>query len=404
MFRMKSKNMSMMMSLKEQSSPSLVRQVIFNSSGPNQMAMILVTGGCGFIGRHVVEELLENGYEVRVLDALIDQVHGGAETSLPETAEIMRGDVRDKTAVERALSGAAGVIHLAAEVGVGQSMYEIARYVGGNDLGTAVLLEAMIGRPPKRIVVASSMSVYGEGRYETADGAQLEAVRRRSDQIKTGQWNPRGADGEVLRPVATDEEKPVDLASIYALTKYAQEKQVLIFGEAYGVEAVALRLFNVFGVGQALSNPYTGVLANFASRLANGQPPMIFEDGEQRRDFVHVRDVARAFRLALEKPNASGHVINIGSGRAYTIAEVATLLADAMGVPDIRPEIMNKARSGDIRNCFADIAKARELLGFEPHFKLECALGPFADWVRHTEAVDRGAEMKRHLEERGLVS
>ncbi|MGV4797378.1 NAD-dependent epimerase/dehydratase family protein [Rhizobium sp. F40D2] len=368
------------------------------------MVMILVTGGCGFIGRHVVEELLDNGYEVRVLDALIDQVHGDAETALPEAAEIMRGDVRDKTAVERALLGADGVIHLAAEVGVGQSMYEIARYVGGNDLGTAVLLEAMIGRLPKRVVVASSMSVYGEGRYETADGVQLGLVRRRGDQIKAGQWNLRGADGKVLRPVATDEEKPVDLASIYALTKYAQEKQVLIFGEAYGVEAVALRLFNVFGAGQALSNPYTGVLANFASRLANGQPPMIFEDGEQQRDFVHVRDVARAFRLALEKPSAPGHVINIGSGQAYTIAEVATLLADAMGVPEVPPEIMNKARSGDIRNCFADIAKAHELLGFEPRFKLENALGPFVDWVRQTGAIDRGAEMKRQLEERGLVS
>ncbi|MBY2951183.1 NAD-dependent epimerase/dehydratase family protein [Rhizobium leguminosarum] len=368
------------------------------------MAMILVTGGCGFIGRHVVEELLDNGYEVRVLDALIDQVHGDAETAPPEAAEIMRGDVRDKTAVERALLGADGVIHLAAEVGVGQSMYEIARYVGGNDLGTAVLLEAMIGRRPRRVVVASSMSVYGEGRYETAEGAQLDLVRRRSDQIRAAQWDPRGADGNDLRPVATDEEKPVDLASIYALTKYAQEKQVLIFGEAYCVEAVALRLFNVFGAGQALSNPYTGVLANFASRLANGQPPMIFEDGEQRRDFVHVRDVARAFRLALEKPNAPGHVINIGSGQAYTITEVATLLADAMGVPEIRPEIMNKARSGDIRNCFADIAKARELLGFEPRFKLENTLGPFADWVRNAGAIDRGAEMKRQLEERGLVS
>ncbi|MBY5645066.1 NAD-dependent epimerase/dehydratase family protein [Rhizobium leguminosarum] len=368
------------------------------------MALILVTGGCGFIGRHVVEELLDNGYEVRVLDALIDQVHGDAETSLPETAEILRGDVRDKTAVERALSGADGVIHLAAEVGVGQSMYEIARYIGGNDLGTAVLLEAMIGRRPKRVVVASSMSVYGEGRYETADGAQLDLVRRRSEQIKAGQWNLRDVDGKALKPIATDEEKPVDLASIYALTKYAQEKQVLIFGEAYGVEAVALRLFNVFGAGQALSNPYTGVLANFASRLANGQAPMIFEDGEQRRDFVHVRDVARAFRLALEKPNAPGHVINIGSGQAYTITEVATLLAEAMGVPEIRPEIMNKARSGDIRNCFADIAKARELLGFEPRFKLENALGPFVDWVKQTGAIDRGAEMKRQLEERGLVS
>lgn len=368
------------------------------------MARILVTGGCGFIGRHVTEELLDSGYDVRVLDALIDQVHGDSEATLPEAVEVQRGDVRDRQAVEAALEGVDAVIHLAAEVGVGQSMYEIARYVGGNDLGTAVLLECMIGRPIKRVVVASSMSVYGEGRYKNTEGDALGLVRRKSDQVKQGQWNLKSSDGRELVPVPTDEEKPVDLASIYALTKYAQERQVLIFGEAYGVDAVALRLFNVFGAGQALSNPYTGVLANFAARLANRQPPMIFEDGKQRRDFVHVRDVARAFRLALEKPAASGHVINIGSGRAYTISQVATLLAEAMDLPDIAPDIMNKARSGDIRNCFADISKARELLGFEPAFPLETSLTPFVEWVRDTGAIDRAAEMKQQLEERGLVS
>lgn len=368
------------------------------------MAVILVTGGCGFIGRHVTEELLDNGYEVRILDALIDQVHGDAEAKLPDAAQVIYGDIRDKAAVDKALEGVDSVIHLAAEVGVGQSMYEIARYVGGNDLGTAVLLETMINRPIRRIVVASSMSVYGEGRYRTVDGRLLDLVRRKSERVKAGQWDPIGPRGEALTPIATDEEKPVDLASIYALTKYMQERQVLIFGEAYGIDAVALRLFNVFGAGQALSNPYTGVLANFASRLSNGQPPMIFEDGKQRRDFVHVRDVAKAFRLALEKPRAAGHVINIGSGQSYTITEVATLLAEAMEVPDIRPDIMNKMRSGDIRNCFADISKAHELLGFDPGYRLEDSLGPFADWVRSAGAIDRGAEMKRQLEERGLVS
>ncbi len=368
------------------------------------MSKILVTGGCGFIGRHVTEELINNGYQVRILDALIDQVHGDAETVVPDEAEVIRADVRDKDAVKQALDGVDGVVHLAAEVGVGQSMYEIARYVGGNDLGTAVLLESMIGLPIKRIVVASSMSVYGEGLYATPDGGRLDFIRRKADRVRGGEWNPEGPNGETLTPVATDEEKPVDLASIYALTKYAQEKQVLIFGEAYEIDAVALRLFNVFGAGQALSNPYTGVLANFASRLANNQPPTIFEDGEQRRDFVHVRDVALAFRLALEQPQARGHVINVGSGQAYTIAEVATLLAEAMGVPEIKPEILNKARSGDIRNCFADISKARELLGFEPRFRLEKSLQPFVEWVRQTGAIDRGAEMRRQLEERGLVS
>lgn len=368
------------------------------------MKQILVTGGCGFIGRYVTQELLEQGYIVRILDSLIDQVHGDAAAAAPAGVDLIRADVRDKAAVSEALAGVDGVIHLAAEVGVGQSMYEIARYVGGNDLGTAVLLEAMIGTPIRRVVVASSMSVYGEGLYRAADGTDFGSVRRRLSDIKGGGWDPRAPDGQPLTPAPTDEHKPVDLASIYALTKYAQERQVLIFGEAYNVDAVALRLFNVFGPGQALSNPYTGVLANFAARLINGQPPMIFEDGQQRRDFVHVRDVARAFRLALEQRSAAGHVINIGSGSAYAIADVATMLAEALGVPHLEPDIMGKARSGDIRNCFADISRARELLGFEPRFRLEDSLEEMARWVRQAQAVDRGAEMKRQLEERGLVS
>ena len=368
------------------------------------MKQILITGGCGFIGRHVTEELREQGYGVRILDSLIDQVHSDAAAAVPGGVDLIRADVRDKAALVEALDGIDGVIHLAAEVGVGQSMYEIARYVGGNDLGTAVLLEAMIDMPVRRIVVASSMSVYGEGLYYTSAGDSIDSVRRRSVDIKAGRWDPVGPDGSGLVPAPTDEQKPVDLASIYALTKYAQERAVLIFGEAYGVDAVALRLFNVFGPGQALSNPYTGVLANFASRLINGQRPMIFEDGRQRRDFVHVRDVARAFRLALEQREAAGHVINIGSGNAYAIADVATMLARAMGVPQLEPDIMGKARSGDIRNCFADISKARDLLGFEPRFRLEDCLDELADWVRQAQAVDRGAEMKRQLEERGLVS
>ncbi len=368
------------------------------------MSKVLITGGCGFIGRHVAEELLAHGYEVRLYDALIDQVHGVAEVRLPEGAEVVRGDMRDADRLRPALKGCDGVIHLAAEVGVGQSMYEIARYVGANDLGTAVLLEAMLANPVGRIVVASSMSVYGEGYYATPDGTLIETIRRKPADIKAGQWNPVGPNGEALTPHPTDERKRVDLASIYALTKYAQEREVLIFGEAYDVPAVALRLFNVFGAGQALSNPYTGVLANFASRLASGQRPTIFEDGEQKRDFVHVRDVARAFRLAYESPQAAGELFNIGSGTAYTISGVARLLAGAMNLPHLQPEILNKSRSGDIRNCFADIGKARELLGYEPRHRLEDSLDEFVEWVRGEVVVDRGAEMRKQLEERRLVS
>jgi dTDP-L-rhamnose 4-epimerase len=365
---------------------------------------ILITGGCGFIGRHVAKELVSRCYRVRIIDSLIEQVHGDEAIALFPGAELIKADIRDKAAVAEALDGVDAVVHLAAEVGVGQSMYEIARYVGVNDLGTAVLLEAMIGRPVTRIVVASSMSVYGEGSYVTTDGRSFGDVRRWPRQLKFGRWEPVSEQGEALTPVATDETKPVDLASIYALTKYAQERSVLLFGQAYAIGAVALRLFNVFGPGQALSNPYTGVLANFASRLANRQPPIIFEDGAQRRDFVHVQDVARAFRLALEQPQATGHVINVGSGRSYSIAEVAALLANTMGVPEIRPDITGKLRAGDIRHCFADVSKAHELLGFAPEHRLETSVGEFAQWVRGARAVDRGPQMKRELEKMGLVS
>lgn len=368
------------------------------------MARLLVTGGCGFIGRHVAAELIAGGHEVRLYDALVEQVHGAGTPKVPDGAEVVVGDMRDAGSLKRALRGCDGVIHLAAEVGVGQSMYEIARYVGANDLGTAVLLEALIEAPVARIVVASSMSIYGEGWYATRDGGKLDTVRRRARDVRAGRWDPVAEDGSALTAVPTGEEKRPDLASIYALTKYAQERAVMIFGDTYETEAVALRLFNVFGAGQALSNPYTGVLANFASRIAKGAPPTVFEDGAQRRDFVHVEDVARAFRLALEVPEAAGEVFNVASGRAYTISGVAELLAREMGREDLAPEVLGKARAGDIRNCFADIAKARKVLGFEPERRLETSLGPFVDWVRGEAVEDRNAQMRRELEARRLVS
>ncbi|MEX6506183.1 NAD-dependent epimerase/dehydratase family protein [Jiella sp. M17.18] len=367
------------------------------------MSRYLVTGGAGFIGRQVCRELLDHGHDVRVLDAMIEQVHGGNETLDLGDVEIHRGDVRDADKVRAALAGIDGVVHLAAEVGVGQSMYEIERYVSANDVGTAVLLQEMIDQPVERIVVASSMSVYGEGRYRTPDGRVVDNARRRPGEIKAGRFEILSDKGEPLEPVATDETKPVDLASIYALTKYQQEQAVLIFGNAYQTDAVALRLFNVFGPGQALSNPYTGVLANFSSRIAAGKAPTIFEDGKQRRDFVHVNDVARAFRLALEKPEATGEVINVGSGRSYSVTQVAEEVARAMG-SDIQPEITGKARTGDIRNCFSDISKAKRLLGFEPQRSLEDSLGELADWVASQTVTDRNEEMRRHLEARGLVA
>ncbi len=364
---------------------------------------VLITGGAGFIGCHVATALLRAGRRVRVLDSFIEQVHppGAPRNAVLDHVELVQGDVRDPDAVSRALRGADKLIHLAAEVGVGQSMYAIDRYVGVNDLGTAVLFQALIEQRVQRVVVASSMSIYGEGLYQTASGAIIEDARRTQHG---GGWDPIGQDGAKLRPLATPETKRPDLASVYALTKYVQERLTLTLAPAYGMQGVALRLFNVYGAGQALSNPYTGVLAIFASRLLNGQRPMVFEDGEQRRDFVHVEDVARAFLLALDEPRADGGAFNIGSGCSVSIGDVGRRFAAAMGRSDLAPEITNKTRVGDIRHCFADISLAREVLGFAPRRSFDDSFGELADWVSRQEAIDRVGEARLELEQRGLVA
>jgi dTDP-L-rhamnose 4-epimerase len=346
--------------------------------------------------------LLAEGYEVRILDRFIEQVHGGTTCVDPvlHSVEIINADVRDPAAVSAAVQGVDKVVHLAAEVGVGQSMYEIDRYVSVNDLGTAVLLKVLLSHPVQRLVVASSMSIYGEGLYKTADGRLLEEVRRQAG----GGWNPRDGDGQELTPVATPEWKRPVLSSVYAITKYTQERLCMNVAPAYGMESVALRMFNVFGAGQALSNPYTGVLAIFAARILNGQPPMIYEDGHQLRDFVHVEDVAQAFLLALEEPGAAGGVFNVGSGQRTTVADVALLLARAMGRDDLQPEFLNKARAGDVRHCFADLSHSRSVLGFDPRRGLIDGLPELADWLARQTATDRVLDARKELEARGLVA
>jgi dTDP-L-rhamnose 4-epimerase len=370
------------------------------------MQRILVTGGAGFIGRHLARALLDSGYEVRVLDSLIEQVHApdGPFDPVMREVELVRADIRDADSVRRALQGVDKVVHLAAEVGVGQSMYAIDRYVSVNDRGTAVLFQELIDCPVGRVVVASSMSVYGEGLYRRDDGSTVEDAERPATRSAQSGWDPVDRHGGRLVPLATPEWKRPSLASVYALTKFTQERLTLTVAPAYGMEAVALRLFNVYGPGQALSNPYTGVLAIFASRLLNGERPLVFEDGEQRRDFVHVEDVARAFVLALEEPAASGGVFNIGSGRDVSIREVGVQLAAAMGRENLEPDILGKARIGDIRHCFADISLARERLGFAPRRRFEDSLGELAAWVERQQAVDRVSQARRELEARGLVA
>jgi len=314
----------------------------------------------------------------------------------------VRGDIRDEAAVARALVGVDKVVHLAAEVGVGQSMYAIEQYVSVNDGGAAVLFEQLAHAPVERVVVASSMSIYGEGLYRDCEGEPHENVER--GVASGGKWDPVDRAGRPLTPIPTPESKRPSLASVYALTKYAQERLTLMLSAAYGIEGCALRLFNVFGPGQALANPYTGVLAIFASRLLNRQRPLVFEDGRQRRDFVHVEDVARAFIAALDRPEATGGVFNIGGGRNYAIAEVAEKLAAAMGRPHLAPEILGKARVGDVRHCFADISLAEERLGFRPSRRLDDSLDELTGWVKAQTAIDRVDHARRELERRGLVA
>jgi dTDP-L-rhamnose 4-epimerase len=360
---------------------------------------ILVTGGAGFIGAHLSSELLARGHRVRVFDALVDQVHPGGRrpAHLHDDVDLVVGDVRDRGAVERALDGIDSVVHLAARVGVGQSMYEIEEYVSANTHGTAVLLQTLIDHPVRKLVVASSMSIYGEGLYVPSG-----AVERTRRDLEAGRWEPRGPEGEALEALPTPESKTCANSSVYALTKYDQERLCLVFGAAYDVPTVALRLFNVYGPEQALSNPYTGVLAIFAARLLNGNPPLVFEDGEQRRDFVNVRDVVRAFSLALESDAADGLPVNIGSGQSVTVNDVARALGTVLQT-DIEPQLMGRYRAGDIRHCFADISRARELLGFEPQVDLSRGLEELSEWLETQTAEDRVDDATRELVARGLA-
>lgn len=367
---------------------------------------VLVTGGAGFIGSHLADALLARGHRVRVLDSLSAQVHGaGAQRPayLARDVELVVGDVRDPRVVRDALSGIDVVYHFAAMVGVGQSMYQVEDYTSVNGLGTAVLLEALIERPVERLVVASSMSIYGEGLYTDAEGRPHAGQERTLDQLRAAQWELRHADGGVLQPVATPETKVPSLASVYALSKYDQERLCLMIGRAYSIPSVALRFFNVYGPRQALSNPYTGVLAIFASRLLNGNPPLIFEDGLQQRDFVSVYDVANACVLAMESEPAIGHALNIGSGRSYTVRDIADRIGRVLDAQFIEPAITGKYRAGDIRHCFADISLARRLLGYEPRVELDDGLVELADWLKDQVAYDRVEEASRELASRGLT-
>jgi len=365
---------------------------------------VLITGGAGFIGSHVADCLLRAGHSVRALDNLCLQVHpdGCRPAYLDGQVELIQGDVRDKRIVQKALKNTDAVIHLAAAVGVGQSMYEIDHYTDVNNRGTAVLLESVLRRPVERLVVASSMSIYGEGLYQGSDGLFVEDCERGVDQLRRGDWDMRDEAGRALDPAPTPEWKKPCLTSVYALSKYDQERLCRMIGRTYDIPVAALRFFNVYGPRQALTNPYTGVLAIFAARLLNNRPPLIFEDGRQRRDFVSVYDIAEACRLALEKPEAAGQVFNIGSGRPFSINEVARKLARAIN-KEIEPEIIGRYRAGDIRHCYADISRARDILGYRSRVWLDSGLEELAEWLEGQHVQDHADKARAELAARGLT-
>jgi dTDP-L-rhamnose 4-epimerase len=369
---------------------------------------VLITGGAGFIGSHLADRLLAEGHQVRALDSLDRQVHTDGERPdyLHADVELHVGDVRDRDAVRRAVQGVDAVVHFAAAVGVGQSMYEIERYTSINALGAAVLLEEVLERRDaiRKLLVASSMSIYGEGQYRNPRTGEtgLAPWLRPESQLAAREWDVLGEDGEPLEPEPTAETKPLRPTSIYAIGKRDHEEMFLAVGAAYGVPAVALRFFNVYGERQALSNPYTGVAAIFASRLLNDRPPLVFEDGRQTRDFIDVRDIARCCVLALDTDSADGRTLNVGTGVPTSVIDVAHVIAQGLG-KEIEPEIVNQYRAGDIRHCYADTRLADELLGFRAEIPFDSGMQELLEWLAGQEAADSVDAARDALVARGLA-
>ncbi|MFJ2784748.1 MULTISPECIES: NAD-dependent epimerase/dehydratase family protein [unclassified Streptomyces] len=340
---------------------------------------VLVTGGAGFIGSHIVTALLRARHEPVVLDALLPRVHPVAPD--PPAAEFVRADVRDPSAVRAALTGVDAVCHQAAMVGLGQDFADTPEYVSCNDLGTAVLLAAMAETGVRRLVLAGSMVVYGEGRYECPRHGLVRPDPRRPEDLAAGRFEPRcGRCGSELLPGLVAEDAPADPRNVYAATKLAQEHLAAAWARTVAGTAVSLRYHNVYGPGMPRDTPYAGVASFFRSALARGEAPRVFEDGRQRRDFVHVRDVARANVRALEalsEPPTGGLVpYNAGSGEPRTIGEAAEALAVAYGGP--APVVTGEFRLGDVRHITADSARLRRDLGWRPEVGFAEGMAEFA--------------------------
>jgi len=369
---------------------------------------VLVTGGAGFIGSHLVDKMVKLGHKVRVFDNLELQVHG-SEGSVPnyldKECEFIKGDIRNKSALRNALKGSGIIFHQAAAVGVGQSMYEIKKYTEVNILGTANLLEILVNENQgiEKLILASSMSVYGEGKYLCKDCGVVYPKLRPLEQLKKREWEVKcPLCGKDVRGMPTDEDKLLYPTSVYAISKRDQEEMCLTIGRAYDIPTVALRYFNVYGPRQALSNPYTGVAAIFSCRILNNSSPRVFENGLQSRDFTHVDDIVQANILAMEKEEANYEIFNVGTGRPSTILDIANLLIKNLG-SSVNIDIVGKYRHGDIRHCYADISKIQKKLGFKPRLKFEEGISDLVEWVKRQKAVDQFEKSQRELKEKKLT-
>ncbi len=373
----------------------------------SNLKRVLVTGGAGFIGSHLVDSLIKSGHKVRVFDNLEPQVHGPKRRKpeyLSEAAKFIRGDVRDEESLRKALEGVEVVVHLAARVGVAQSMYQIRDYVETNTLGTANLLDALIREPKQveKLIVASSMSGYGEGSYECKDCGVVYARMRTESQLESKDYDMYCPNcGELVYPIPTGEDKPFQPESVYAISKKDQEELCMAVGKAYGIPTVALRYFNVYGPRQSLSNPYTGVCAIFSSRIKNNQPPLVYEDGLQTRDFTSVHDIVRATQLVLKNSDTDYQIFNVGTGKPTSVLEIAQVLIKLYG-KDLEPEIVGKARKGDIRHCYADISKIKSF-GFSPKIDLEQGMKELVEWGIGAESRDKSANATDELEKKQLL-
>jgi dTDP-L-rhamnose 4-epimerase len=366
---------------------------------------VLITGGTGFIGSHLARRLSSGGASVTVYDSFDPQVHRRRRPISGPRLRTVAGDVRDRGRLAAELRRSDAVVHFAAAVGVGQSQYQIRHYVDVNLGGTATLLDVLANtrHRVRKLLVAGSMSSYGEGAYECGRCGRVRPALRTARAVRGGRWDPGCPHcGGPLRPVPTRETDRFLCTSVYAVTKMGQEELVMNFGTAYGVPTVTLRFFNVYGPGQSLSNPYTGAAAIFLCRYKNGKPPIVYEDGLQTRDFVSVHDVVEACRLALRSRAADHRVFNVGTGTPTSVLELAETLGRAAGSL-VRPKVLRKFRSGDVRHCVSDISAIREALAFRPAVSLRDGLRDLVEWAASVEAKDEFDRAQRELARRGLI-